>query len=70
MKLRKKSEGRMEVWRPDHATLDHVLALSLGGSNDRANIVAACHECNQKRAVKEREMHRTARDEYHGFKSH
>lgn len=25
---------------------DHILALALGGSNDRANLAPACHDCN------------------------
>ncbi len=27
-------------------TMDHLLALSRGGSNRRSNLVSACHECN------------------------
>ena len=29
------------------ATIDHVIALSRGGANDRDNLVAACRKCNE-----------------------
>lgn len=32
------------------ATLDHVVPISRGGSNDDENLVAACFWCNQDRA--------------------
>jgi hypothetical protein len=31
---------------PHTATVDHMTPKSLGGSNRRANLVAACHRCN------------------------
>lgn len=31
---------------------DHVIPLALGGSNDKANIVAACVECNLHKGAK------------------
>jgi 5-methylcytosine-specific restriction protein A len=31
--------------------VDHVLALSLGGTNDRANLAPACADCNGAKAV-------------------
>jgi hypothetical protein len=31
------------------STLDHVIALSRGGSNGSDNIVLACNDCNQRR---------------------
>jgi 5-methylcytosine-specific restriction endonuclease McrA len=67
MRERTKLERRLNVNLDDHATVDHVLALSLGGTNDRANCVAACNKCNQERSEKERKMARVGRDEYHGF---
>ena len=33
---------------PD-ATVDHKVPLSSGGSNDEANLVAACYPCNNKK---------------------
>lgn len=33
--------------KPKTATLDHVLPLSRGGSDDPENLVLACHPCNQ-----------------------
>lgn len=35
--------------RPDTATLEHLLPLSRGGSNDETNLALACGECNQER---------------------
>lgn len=31
----------------DEATLDHIVAVSLGGSNSRSNLALACLECNR-----------------------
>ncbi|MDG2532058.1 HNH endonuclease signature motif containing protein [Sphingomonas sp. HITSZ_GF] len=33
--------------------VDHVVALSLGGTNDRDNLAPACHDCNAAKAVAE-----------------
>lgn len=42
-------EGRISP-----ATLiDHIVALSLGGSNDRPNLAPACAECNAAKAIVE-----------------
>lgn len=35
---------------PDAATIDHVVPRSHGGSNNRENLVMACHACNQEKA--------------------
>jgi hypothetical protein len=32
---------------------DHILALALGGSNDRANLAPACKACNDAKGVDE-----------------
>ena len=32
-------------------TADHVIALARGGSDDEANLVGACRECNQRKAL-------------------
>ena len=32
---------------PDTATIDHVIPLSRGGTHAPANLVVACHACNQ-----------------------
>lgn len=34
---------------PDRVTLDHVMPISKGGTNDLSNLVAACFACNQER---------------------
>lgn len=34
--------------------LDHILALSLGGTNDPANLCPACKPCNDAKALDER----------------
>jgi len=33
-------------------TLDHVLPVSKGGSNDAANLVTCCHRCNSSRGTR------------------
>jgi 5-methylcytosine-specific restriction protein A len=33
---------------------DHIVALSLGGSNDPANLAPACKACNDAKAIDER----------------
>lgn len=33
-------------WDPDHATLDHIIPKSKGGTNARENLVLACNACN------------------------
>jgi hypothetical protein len=38
---------------PNNMTLDHVVPLSRGGTNDRWNIVPACPECNQAKDSQE-----------------
>lgn len=35
---------------PDHATLDHVVPKSKGGTNDRSNLVLACNACNNAKS--------------------
>jgi len=36
---------------PDCRTVEHILPLSLGGTNERENLVWACAECNVKRSA-------------------
>ncbi|WP_313392781.1 HNH endonuclease [Sphingobium yanoikuyae] len=44
-----RSEGRISP-----ATLiDHIVALSVGGSNDRSNLAPACAYCNAAKAIVE-----------------
>lgn len=38
--------------RPGTATLDHVLATELGGSNDPSNLVTSCISCNSAKQDK------------------
>ena len=33
-----------------YCTVEHIIPTSLGGPNDRTNIVAACAKCNVRRA--------------------
>jgi len=33
--------------------LDHIVALSLGGTNDLTNLAPACHGCNAEKAKAE-----------------
>jgi 5-methylcytosine-specific restriction endonuclease McrA len=44
------------------ATLDHVLPISRGGRNQRWNLVAACHGCNQAKGSMTADEFRAARD--------
>lgn len=43
----KKEGGRTDC--PRGVTLDHVLPLALGGTDDPANLVACCYECNHRK---------------------
>jgi 5-methylcytosine-specific restriction endonuclease McrA len=36
--------------RSREATVDHVLAKSRGGTNEWANVVMACRQCNERKA--------------------
>ena len=46
---------------PDRATVDHRLPVSRGGTNHKANTVAACARCNTfKGSMTEREFARAA----------
>ncbi len=33
----------------DTLTIDHIVPLSKGGTNNKHNLVVACYECNQKK---------------------
>lgn len=35
---------------PKRATLDHLIPLAKGGNNHPSNMVAACFDCNSKKA--------------------
>lgn len=34
-------------YRPDDATIDHVVPKSQGGKTNMGNCIVACHRCNQ-----------------------
>ena len=36
--------------RPTYVTLDHIVPRSAGGTDSVKNLVAACYQCNSKRA--------------------
>jgi hypothetical protein len=38
----------------DDLVVDHVIALSMGGNNDEANLQTLCATCNRKKAANER----------------
>lgn len=38
--------------QPDTETLDHVVPRCLGGTNDAANLILACNECNRLRLAR------------------
>jgi len=38
---------------PQSVTADHLIPLYLGGKTVRGNIVAACHQCNNRRQAQE-----------------
>jgi hypothetical protein len=42
------------------ATVEHVIPKSQGGTNLLDNLVAACHDCNQRRGVMSHELFKTA----------
>ena len=42
-------------------TVDHVIALASGGTNELSNLVAACGECNASRGAKLGNARRAAR---------
>jgi|GEM_PF-6577012 len=43
-------EGRRRNARPDRPTLDHIDALSLGGTDTLENIQVICSRCNSLKA--------------------
>jgi 5-methylcytosine-specific restriction enzyme A len=36
---------------PAELTMDHIVALSRGGSSSKANLVPSCKECNNKKKI-------------------
>jgi 5-methylcytosine-specific restriction endonuclease McrA len=47
--VRQNNGERPEV--NEHATLDHLIPLSMGGTNEPGNIVLACRGCNLERGT-------------------
>jgi 5-methylcytosine-specific restriction endonuclease McrA len=47
-----KRDGRRCMWcgRKDNLTIDHIVPLSKGGSNDDENLQTLCKSCNQDKA--------------------
>jgi 5-methylcytosine-specific restriction protein A len=52
------NQGRLSVAK----VLDHIVALSLGGSNDPANLAPACKPCNDAKGKDERAYARKGYD--------
>jgi 5-methylcytosine-specific restriction protein A len=44
------------------SVVDHIVALSLGGSNDRSNLAPACKSCNDRKSAVERRFARRGFD--------
>lgn len=42
-----------KTWRPDMATIDHVIPISKGGGHTYANIKTMCSICNSKKSNKD-----------------
>lgn len=56
----KDAVGNRRGVKPNHATLDHIIPRSRGGTGDESNLVTACFSCNSRK--KDR-----TRDEYLGW---
>lgn len=41
---------RSKMYRPDQATLDHIIPLSLGGPHTYDNVKTCCHRCNSTKS--------------------
>lgn len=41
---------RSKTYRPDQATLDHIVPLSHGGPHTYANVMTCCHRCNSMKS--------------------
>lgn len=39
-------------FKPEHLTVDHIMPLSKGGTNDLSNLVTACVDCNTAKGSK------------------
>jgi len=60
--LQKKKVAAGQEWKCGHCKetldetyeVDHILALSNGGSNEESNLVALCPHCHRKKTVQER----------------
>lgn len=53
--------GTEMVWEqnhPDQMTIDHVVALAIGGTNERENLIAACRTCNSMKRTRSAESFR------------
>lgn len=46
-----------KTYRPDQATLDHVIPLSKGGPHTYANLKTCCHSCNAAKSDKDVAQH-------------
>lgn len=46
----------LELGYTNTATIDHVIPKSKGGLSDKFNEVAACHDCNSRKADKPLEV--------------
>lgn len=43
---------RSKKYKPNQATIDHMIPLSRGGSHTRDNLITLCHQCNSVKSDK------------------
>jgi len=43
---------RSKKYKPNQATIDHMIPLSRGGTHTRDNLITLCHQCNCEKANK------------------
>lgn len=43
---------RCKKYKPNQATVDHMIPLSRGGTHTRDNLITLCHQCNSEKSTK------------------